>query len=131
MTDLSFQDMDELIGFGKPASIAADWIIDTYMPGAPVSYRLSIEHVIAKAIVEDRKIGVPTTQLHTYSVQTAGIAEVDAPLDNDLYDPRVDIIAKLMIEPLLGETVGISQRIIARDALEKILSLSITNKEMQ
>lgn len=41
-----------LIGLGKPASKAADWIVDTYMRGAPVSNRLSIEHTIAKAVME-------------------------------------------------------------------------------
>lgn len=56
MTVLSIQDMDELIGFGKPASKTADWIVNTYLPNAPVSYRLSIEHAIAAAIIESKHI---------------------------------------------------------------------------
>lgn len=50
MNDL--KTFDELIGFGKPASKTADWIVNTYLPNAPVSYRLSIEHAIAQAIVD-------------------------------------------------------------------------------
>lgn len=51
---LSLTDFDALIGFGKPASKTADWIVDTYLSNAPVSYRLSIEHAIAQAIVDSR-----------------------------------------------------------------------------
>lgn len=49
---LTFEQMDALLGFGKPASKTADWIVNTYIPNAPVSYRLSIERAIAQAIVD-------------------------------------------------------------------------------
>ncbi len=41
-----------LTGFGKPASKTADWIVDTYIPNSPISYRLSIENVIEKTMRE-------------------------------------------------------------------------------
>lgn len=49
---MTIDEMDALIGFGKPASKTADWIVNTYLPNAPVSYRLSIENAVATAIVE-------------------------------------------------------------------------------
>ena len=43
---------DELIGFGKSASKTADWIVDTYLPGAHVGTRISLENAIAECILD-------------------------------------------------------------------------------
>lgn len=53
---LTLEQTDALIGFNKPASKTADWIVDTYIPNASVSTRLSIEHTVAQAIVDNCKI---------------------------------------------------------------------------
>ena len=54
MSDLNI--LDAIIGFKKPASKTADYIVDTYLRNSPVSYRISIENAIAQAIIEAMKL---------------------------------------------------------------------------
>lgn len=82
---------DELIGFGKPASKTADWIVNTYLPNAPVSYRLSIEHAIAQAIVDAHPGIVPgwVQELDAIAYEAGQVSISKA----NLTDPMRDKIA--------------------------------------